>query len=190
MEAITMRQGFVREPEDIKCLILYCLSLLPITVSEEDLLDIVMIDDGFGYFEFAQCFHELIESKHISELDTGETREYLLTMKGRQVLELMQDHLRPSVRDKAQAAVIRVVKKIRRANSIRTRHTKNDDGTYTVTLSVCDKSDDIASMSLLVYSERQCIMLEDNFRRNAETIFKGFLNLLLDDGKGGQTEAQ
>ena len=66
-----MRQGFVREPEDIKYLILYCLSLLPITVSQDDLMDIVMVDDGFGYFEFIQYFHELIESKHISEIETG-----------------------------------------------------------------------------------------------------------------------
>ena len=51
-EVARMQQGYVREPEDIKCLILYCLSLLPITIKEEDLLEIVMIDDGFGYFEF------------------------------------------------------------------------------------------------------------------------------------------
>ena len=66
-----MQQGYVREPEDIKCLILYCLSLLPITVREEDLLEIVMIDDGFGYFEFAQYFRELIDARMISEIGVG-----------------------------------------------------------------------------------------------------------------------
>lgn len=177
-----MRQGFVREPEDIKYLILYCLSLLPIAISEEDLLDVVMIDDGFGYFEFIECFKDLIETKHISELEVSGGKQYVLTAKGNQIAALAVDNLRSSVRDKAQAAAIRVVRKIRRADSIKASHTKNDDGTYTVTLAVCDKSTAIASMSMLVYTEQQCAMLENNFRHNAEAIFKGFLNLLLDEG--------
>lgn len=180
-----MRQGYVREPEDIKYLILYCLSLLPITVSQDNLMDIVMIDDGFGYFEFAQYFQELLDSKHISEIESAGEKQYLLTIKGKQVVDLMEGHLRASVCDKAQAAVIRVVRKIRRADSIKTQHRDNGDGTFTTTLTICDKSTDIASMSMLVYSERQCRILEDNFRQNAEYIFKGFLNLLLDE-RGGK----
>lgn len=179
-----MRQGFVREPEDIKYLILYCLSLLPITVSQDDLMDIVMVDDGFGYFEFIQYFHELIESKHISEIETGGEKQYLLTLKGKEVVELMDGHLKASVCDKAQAAVIRVVRKIRRSDSIRAQHRDNGDGTFTVTLAVWDKSVELASMSMLVYSERQCRILEDNFKQNAEYIFKGFVNLLLDESGG------
>ncbi|MEA4919592.1 MAG: DUF4364 family protein [Clostridiaceae bacterium] len=176
-----MRQGYVREPEDIKYLILYCLSLLPITISEDDLLDIVMVDDGFGYFEFAQFLRELIDSKHISEIDVAGEKQYLLTIKGREVVDLMAGHLRTSVCDKVQAGVIRVVRKIRRADSIKAYHTDNGDGTFNVTLTVCDKSTDIISMSMLVYSERQCRILEENFKENAENIFKGLLNLLLDD---------
>ncbi|MDD6316224.1 MAG: DUF4364 family protein [Clostridia bacterium] len=178
-----MQQGYVREPEDIKCLILYCLSLLPITVREEDLLEIVMIDDGFGYFEFAQYFRELIDARMISEIGVGGRKEYLLTPKGKSVLDLMEGHLRASVCDKAQAAAIRVVRRIRRSDSIRTAHRANGDGTFTTTMTICDKSTELASVSMLVYSERQCRILEENFKNNAENVFKGLVNLLLEGDK-------
>lgn len=183
-----MQQGYVREPEDIKCLILYCLSLLPITIKEEDLLEIVMIDDGFGYFEFAQYFRELRDAKLISEIEIGGHKEFLLTLKGKEVLDLMDGHLRQSVCDKAQASAIRVVRRIRRSDSIKTAHKSNGDGTYTTTMTICDRSTDLVTVSMLVYSERQCRILEENFKANAENVFKGLVNLLLEDEKHTDTE--
>ena len=183
-----MRQGYIREPEDIKYLILYSLNLFPVTVTEEELMETVMVDDGFGYFEFAQAFRELIDSRHISEIEEDGVKKYLLSSKGIQVVRLMEGHLKASVCDKVQAAVIQVLRKIRRADSIRTGHKENPDVTYTVTLAVCDKSADIASVSLLVYNERQCRILEENFKENAEHIFKGILNLLLNERQKNNPE--
>ena len=183
-----MQQGYVREPEDIKCLILYCLSLLPITVREEDLLEIVMIDDGFGYFEFAPCFRELRDAKMVSEIEIGGRKEFLLTPKGKEVLDLMEGHLRQSVCDKAQAAAIRTVRRIRRSDSIKTSHKPNGDGTFITTMTICDKSTDLVTVSMLVYSERQCRILEENFKANAENVFKGLVNLLLEDEKHTESE--
>ncbi|MBQ1270088.1 MAG: DUF4364 family protein [Clostridia bacterium] len=183
-----MRQGYIRETEDVKYLILYSLGLLPFTITEEDLLEIVLIDDGFGYFEFATAFHELLQSEHISAVETGGHKEYLLTLKGKEVVELMEDQLPASVCDKAQAAAIRVVRRIRRADSIRTEHRMNSDGTYTTTLTVRDKNAELVSVSMLVYSEQQCRILEENFRNNAEYVFKSLLNMLLDTDKKTDTE--
>ena len=144
-----MRQGYIREPEDIKYLILYSLNLFPVTVTEEELMETVMVDDGFGYFEFAQAFRELIDSRHISEIEEDGVKKYLLSSKGIQVVRLMEGHLKASV---------------------------------------CDKSADIASVSLLVYNERQCRILEENFKENAEHIFKGILNLLLNERQKNNPE--
>ena len=183
-----MQQGYVREPEDIKCLILYSLSLLPITIKEEDLLEIVMIDDGFGYFDFAPCFRELRDAKMVSEIEIGGHREFLLTPKGKEVLDLMEGHLRQSVCDKAQASAIRVLRRIRRSDSIKTSHKPNGDGPYTTTMTICDKSTDLVTVSMLVYSERQCRILEENFKANAENVFKGLVNLLLEDENRTESE--
>jgi hypothetical protein len=182
--------GYIREPEDVKYLILYCLSLLPMTVSVDDLMEVTMIDGGFGYFEFMQCFHELLESGHISELDMIDHKEYLLSNEGRKVVELMEGQLRLSVRDRAQTAALRVISRIRRNNSLRAYHKKNDDGSFHVTLAVYDKSFEMMSINVAVFNERQCQMLEQNFKDNAESIYKGLLSLLLEDPKAKASQEE
>ena len=42
--------GFIREEKDVMYLILYALRFFPFAISESDLMDVVLIDDGFGYF--------------------------------------------------------------------------------------------------------------------------------------------
>ena len=80
------------------------------------------------------------------------------------------------------------VRRIRRSDSIKTAHKPNGDGTYTTTMTICDKSTDLVTVSMLVYSERQCRILEENFKANAENVFKGLVNLLLEDEKHTDTE--
>ena len=41
---------------------------------------------------------------------------------------------------------------------------------------------------MLVYSERQCRILEENFKNNAENVFKGLVNLLLEGDKKQEPE--
>ena len=48
--------GFIREEKDVMYLILYALRFFPFAISEGDLMDVVLIDDGFGYFEFRSAF--------------------------------------------------------------------------------------------------------------------------------------
>ncbi len=175
-----MRYGYIREQEDIRYLILYSMTFLPIAVTKEDIFDIVSIDDGFGYFEFAEAFENLVLTKHISELKLKEESQYVLSLKGQEVVELLGNRLRPSVRDKAQEAAIRVLRKIRRASTIKTSHVENPDGTFTVSMSITDNKTDIASVSMMVFTPLQCAMLENNFKTNAENIYKELINLLLE----------
>ena len=45
------RLGFIHEKFDIKILILFVLRRLPAPVSFEELSELVLIDDGFDYFD-------------------------------------------------------------------------------------------------------------------------------------------
>jgi len=180
-----MRHGFIREEKDIKYLILFSMTFLPFAISESDLLDIVLIDDAFGYFEFSQAFAQLQETKHVAAVDAGSEKLYILTPKGQEVIETMARQLPSSVRDKAEKAALRVVMKIRRDASIKASHRENPDGTFTVQLKICDKDTEHLAIDMMVVTQRQCTLLEENFRRNAEKIYKDVINLL---STGGQDE--
>ena len=67
-----MTTGYLREKDDIKYFILFAMSQLPFPVGEPDLLDICLIDDAFGYFEFSEAFAELQNTGHVRRLEEGE----------------------------------------------------------------------------------------------------------------------
>ena len=147
-----MSMGYLRDKNDIKYFILFAMSCLPFPISEPDLLDVCLIDDAFGYFEFSEAFAELLQ--------TG---------------------LRMSVKDKAQAAAVRVVRKIRRDSSLETSHVQGPDGTYQVRLAINDRDAPVLALDVMAMNSRQCALLEQNFRKDAEKIYNDILKILLSD---------
>ena len=100
-----MTTGYLREKDDIKYFILFAMSQLPFPVGEPDLLDICLIDDAFGYFEFSEAFAELQSTGHVRRLEDEEGKAvYTITPLGREAAQIFQEDLPISVRDKAQTA--------------------------------------------------------------------------------------
>ncbi len=165
------RYGFIREKSEIKYLILYAMTYLPIPVDETALIDICLIDDAFGYLEFAEAFHELVDTGHVlrEERETGAV--FAITDKGRNAAEVFELQIPFSVRERAQRSALRVVRELRRSAGIVTSTEKLAENNYRVHLSI----------SMMVVNEHQASMLEGNFKRNAEKIYNGILNELLRD---------
>ena len=174
--------GFIREEKDVMYLILYALHFFPFAISESDLMDVVLIDDGFGYFEFRSAFLHLQERKYVASVTDGGEQLYILTPDGGKAIEILASSLPLSVRDMAERAALRVIAKIRRNASIKASHRQNEDGTFTVQLKICDKQSDQLSVEVLAMTRRQCELLEDNFRRRAETLYHELLLLLSGSG--------
>jgi len=172
------RPGFVREDKDIRYLILFSMQFLPFAVSEKDLLDIVLIDEGFGYFEFAEALSGLVEAKLVAQVRSEGDTLYTLTPKGAGLIEEMGSTLRASVRDKAEQAALRVVRQVRRDASVQTSHTENADGSYTVQLRIRDGELPVLGLELMAMTRRQCALLEEQFRRRAGSMYRDVLELL------------
>lgn len=175
--------GYIREEKDVMYLILYALHFFPVAITELDLMDVVMIDDAFGYFEFRSAFQHLQDNHFVASVTDHGDQYYILTPEGGKIIETLASELPLSVRDKAEKAALQVIAKLRREASIKTSHRDNPDGTFTVQLRICDKQDDHIKVELLAVTKRQCELLEDNFRRNAEHIYHEMLLLLSGSGE-------
>ncbi len=174
--------GFIREEKDVMYLILFALGFFPMAITESDLMDVVLVDDGFGYFEFCAAFSRLQERGFVSCRAGDQDKVYALTAEGAKAMEILASSLPLSVRDKAQRAALRVIAKLRRDASIKAYHTDNPDGTFTVHLKICDAKSDQLSVEVLAMTRRQCELMEDNFRRRAETLYPDLLQLLSGGG--------
>ena len=180
------REGFVREDKDIRYLILFSMQFLPFAVSEKDLLDIVLIDEGFGFFEFAQALNGLVDLKLVAQVKTEGNTLYTLTPKGAELVAEMGSTLRSSVRDKAEQAALRVVRQVRRDASVQTSHTENGDGSYTVQFRIRDGELPVLSLELMAMTRRQCTLLEEQFKRRAGSMYRDVLELLRKEDEAGE----
>ena len=173
------RHGFVRDMDDIKFLILYVMTFLEDGVTFADLADMVMCDGAFGYFEYAQAVHELVESEHI-RTDTPQEL-YFITQKGRKTAEAFEKRLPGVVRETAQRSAIRVIRRLRRNATIVCKEKTRSDQTQAVELAVMDGEVPVFALELMVLNEKQAQLFQENFKKYAEKIYDGIVDVLLAD---------
>ena len=173
------RVGFIHEKDDVKFLILYCMTFLDEPVTMASLADMTMCDSAFGYFEFADAAAELVKSGHIREEHVGDEFYYTLTYKGRVTSEVFEKELPTPVREAARRSSARVVRALRRDASIKTEVVTRKDGTKAARMAFMDDDVPVFGFELMVLDEEQGKLFTRNFRDHAETIYKEIVSVLL-----------
>lgn len=182
-EDILARHGFIRDDKDIKYLILYGLSFMTMPISETDLLEIIMVDEGFGYFDFSPAFSDLQKTGMITCHSSERGELYSLSSRGAAVNDAMHTLLPLPVREKAEREAMKLAAKLRNSSAVRAYHEENPDGTFNVILKIMDNETVMASLQMMMFSPEQCQLVEDNFRKNAQNIYKEMIDLLVADPK-------
>lgn len=168
------RLGFIHENLDIKILILFILRRLPGEVSEVELAELCQCDTGVGYFEYSDCLSDLLESGHVVQTEDG----YRITEKGSRNADAVETSLPYSVRSKAERLIEPVQERMRREALLTAKHSI-EDGICTVTLAMSDGAGEILRMQILSPDEEHAKKMEKTFRRNAESLFNRFTEMLL-----------
>lgn len=174
------RFGFIHDEMELKVLILFILRRLPCPVLYENLMDVTLLcDDGIGYFEFSECLSDLVSTEHVSV----DEEKYFCTEKGRTNGEITEPNLPYSVRMRAEKAAAALSHMLKRDSMIIASHEMRQRGGFTVKLSMSDGVGPIISMELLSGDDKQTKKMEENFRKNAESIYNKIVNILLEEDK-------
>jgi len=171
--------GFIHENIEIKVLILFIMRRLPEPVTKEVLAELTMCDGGVTYFDVTECISRLVRTKHLRLEDN----KYSLTAKGLRNGEVLEKNLPYSVRTRAEEATARVRVDQGRNSMIKTERSVDENGGYTVMLSLSDGIGDILSMQLFAANGHQADNLEKGFRKNAEKIYHAIVEMTMDDHK-------
>ncbi|MDR1131052.1 MAG: DUF4364 family protein [Oscillospiraceae bacterium] len=174
------RFGFIHEKLDIKILILFVLNRLPGPVSFETLSDLVMVDDGFDYFEFSQCLAELVKTGQVGQ----DENSYRITKLGAENGDAVESSIPYSVRAKAERRAQPLAAEMKRDMQILTSHEKPRGGGCKVSLSLSDGIGNVIAMSVLASDEAQAEIMEKTFRADAESIYHKVVRLLTNQDKG------
>ncbi len=172
------RLGFIHDMLDVKVLILFVMSRVSYAVTCQEIYELCYQDECLSYFDVCTALPEMEKSGHL-ELD-GEGK-YLITPKGKETCGLTEDSIAFTVRKKAENAVARFNRQVRRSSFVKTQILKRDQGDYSVVMSLDDEMGNLMTLELLAPDQRQAMRLGKRFEERAEAVYSLVMTELLDE---------
>ena len=172
------RLGFIHDMMDVKVLILFVMSKVNYPVNTQEIYELCYQDECLSYFDVCTAIPEMVKSGHLQELE-GET--YEITPKGRETESLTADSIAFTVKQRAENAVNRFNRQIRRSSFVKTQIIPRESGDHSVILSLDDEMGSLMTLELLAPDQRQAVRLSRLCEKKAETVYALIMTELLDD---------
>ena len=170
------RLGFIHDMIDVKVLILFVAARSSYPMTTQEIYELCYQDDCLSYFDVCTAIPEMVKSGHLKELEDG---KYEITDKGREDGALTEDSIAYTVKQKAENAVARFNRQLRRSSFVKTQVLPREGEDYSVIMTLDDEMGNLMTLELLAPNERQAIRLSRMFTKKAETLYNLTMNELL-----------
>ena len=170
------RLGFIHDMMDVKVLILFVMHRVNYPVTAQEIYELCYQDDCLSYFDVCTAIPEMVASGHLSAL---EEERYEITPKGRETCGLTEDSIAFTVKQRAENAVARFNRQIRRSSFVKTQVVSRDNGECSVVMSLDDEMGNLMTLELQAPDSRQATRLARLFERKAENVYNLIMNELL-----------
>ena len=172
------RLGFIHDMLDVKVLILFVMSRVNYPVNTQEIYELCYQDDCLSYFDVCTAIPEMVKSGHLKELDE---QKYEVTDKGRRDGELTADSIAFTVKQRAENAVARYNRQIRRSSYVKTQIIPRESGDFSVIMALDDEGGNLMTLELLAPDQRQSVRLGKLFEKKAEIVYSLIMTELLDE---------
>lgn len=172
------RLGFIHDMMDVKVLILYVMARANYPMTTQEIYELCYQDDCLSYFDVCTAIPEMVTSGHLKQ--TGE-EQYEITDKGRHDGELTQDSIAFTVKQRAENAVSRFNRQLRRRSFVRSQVLPRENGDYSVVLALDDDTGNLMTLELMAPNQRQAVRLTQLFQSRAEELYSLTMTCLLEE---------
>ena len=172
------RLGFIHDMMDVKVLILFVAARSNYPMTTQEIYELCYQDDCLSYFDVCTAIPEMVKSGHLREL---EDEKYEITPKGRETGELTVDSIAFTVKQRAENAVSRFNRQIRRSSFVKTQIIPRENGDFSVLMSLDDEMGNLMTLELMAPDQRQAVRLGKLFEKKAEDLYNLTMMELLDD---------
>lgn len=169
--------GGLWNKNDIRILLCYILASVNAPLSRESISEIVQGKALANYFEVGDALDSLKKQGNVVE-DAESC--FSITASGREIAASLDATLPLSVRDKALEAAMRLVAEAKARRENRVELEKHERG-YQVTCHISGGEADLMSVSLYVPDKAQAELVERNFYRDPEGVYRLLLAALTGD---------
>ena len=120
----------------------------------------------------------MVQSGHLRELEGD---NYEITEKGRADGSLTEDSIAFTVKQRADNAVNRFNRQIRRSSFVKTQIIARESGDFSVIMALDDEAGNLMTLELMAPNQRQAVRLGRLFEKKAEAVYNLTMAELLDE---------
>ena len=172
------RLGFIHDMMDVKVLILFVTARSNFPMTVQEIYELCYQDECLSYFDVCTAVPEMVTSGHLQETE-GE--RYQITEKGKQTGALTEDSIAFTVKQRAENAVNRFNRQLRRSSFVKTQVVPRESGDVSVIMALDDEFGNLMTLELVAPDQRQAVRLSKLFERKAETLYNLTMAELLDE---------
>ena len=172
------RLGFIHDMMDVKVLILYVVSRSNYPMTTQEIYELCYQDDCLSYFDVCTAIPQMVTSGHLQQVDE---ERYAITEKGRHDGSLTEDSIAFTVKQRAENAVSRFNRQLRRSSFVRTQVLPRENGEHSVIMALDDDTGNLMTLELMAPNQRQAVRLGKLFEKKAEAVYNLTMAELLDD---------
>ena len=170
--------GYIHDMMDVKVLILYVMNRTAYPLTVQELYELCYQDDCLSYFDVCTAVPEMVKSGHLKELEDA---NYEITEKGKADGALTEDSIAFTVKQRAENAVARFNRQLRRSSFVKTQILPRENGDFSVIMALDDEAGNLMTLELMAPNQRQAVRLGKLFERKAEAVYNLTMAELLDD---------
>ena len=172
------RLGFIHDMLDVKVLILFVMARVNYPVDIQQIYELSYQDDCLSYFDVCTAVPEMVNSGHLKVVENS---CYVITEKGKADGGLTEDSIAFTVKQRAENAVSRFNRQIRRSSFVKTQIIPRESGDFSVLMSLDDEAGNLMTLELMAPNQRQAVRLGKLFEKKAEAVYNLTMAELLDD---------
>lgn len=172
------RLGFIHDMLDVKVLVLFVMARVNYPVTIQQIYELCYQDDCLSYFDICTAVPEMVKSGHLKE---AEEECFVITEKGRADGSLTEDSIAFTVKQRADNAVARFNRQIRRSSFVKTQIIPRENGDFSVLMSLDDEMGNLMTLELVAPNQRQAVRLGKLFEKKAEAVYNLTMTELLDE---------
>lgn len=177
------RHGFIHDMMDVKVLILFVAARSNYPMTTQEIYELCYQDDCLSYFDVCTAIPEMVASGHMQKLEED---RYEITEKGRQDGAITEDSVAYTVRQRAENAVARFNRQLRRSSFVKSQVIPRDNGECSVVMALDDEMGNLMTLELVAPNQRQAVRLTKSFETKAELIYNLTMTELLEETQEGE----
>ena len=172
------RLGFIHDMMDVKVLILFVAARANYPMTNQEVYELCYQDECLSYFDVCTALPEMVNSGHLRMVEED---RYEITEKGRNDGKLTEDSIAFTVRQRAENAVSRFNRQLRRSSFVKTQVIPRESGEQSVVMVLDDEMCNLMTLELVAPDPRQAVRLSKLFEKKAETVYSLIMTELLDE---------